>query len=115
MLRLPSITEPTMNLKLVLLILVYLAFGALSIETMLAHGYWGIFQYQFGSLAGWQVLGDLVISCSLISLWMIVDARRQGRNAWPYVLLTLLAGSFGPLTYLLAGELQRRVQQQALA
>lgn len=92
-----------MNLKLVLLSLVFLAFGALSVEAMLEVGYWGIFQHQFSSSAGWQVLADLVISCSLIMLWMIGDARRSGRRVWPYLLLTVGAGSFGPLLYLWIG------------
>ena len=47
------------------------------------------------------MLLDLVIACLLISSWMVIDARANGRNPWPYVAITLAAGSFGPLLYLL--------------
>lgn len=29
------------------------------------------------------------------------DAGRKGRNAWPFVAMIVVAGSFGPLLYLL--------------
>lgn len=105
-----------MNLKLVLLLVVFAAFAVLSLEAMWVHGYVGLFTYQFASLAGWQVLADLTLCAGLAILWMIGDARRQGRRAWPYVLLTLAAGAFGPLTYLLIAELRRsRAGRPALA
>jgi hypothetical protein len=37
---------------------------------------------------------------------MHADARARGRSAWPFIALTLAAGSFGPLAYLLVRELQ---------
>jgi hypothetical protein len=55
-------------------------------------------------MANWgamQVLADLVIACLLICFWMVADARERGMNPWPYVAITLFAGSFGPLLYLL--------------
>ena len=90
-----------------LLIIVIAAFGALSDVALYEHGYFGIFAYHLPSSAGLQVLSDLVIACSLIMVWMIGDARRNGRKALPYLLLTLVAGSFGPLLYLLLGEFRR--------
>jgi hypothetical protein len=84
-----------------LLVIVILAFGVLTGLAVEQHGYWGIISYHFPSSAGWQVGVDLVISCSLACLWMISDARKTGRNVWPYLLLTLVLGSFGPLFYLL--------------
>lgn len=97
-----------MNLKTALLLILTAAFTLLSGYALLEHGYWAIWQYQLLSSTGWQVLADLVIACSLIMLWMIDDARRSGRRVWPYLVLTLGAGSFGPLAYLLIGLLQRR-------
>ncbi len=64
-------------------------------------GYVGIFEYELAASPGWQVLADLVIALGLVAIWMIRDARSTGRNVWPYLLLTLTLGSFGPLLYLL--------------
>ncbi|MEK6806675.1 MAG: DUF2834 domain-containing protein [Pseudomonadota bacterium] len=89
------------------LILVIAAFGVLTGYALMDVGYWGIISYHFPSSAGWQVITDLVIACSLAIFWMISDARKTGRNAWPYVLITLPLGSFGPLLYLLAGQFRR--------
>ena len=83
------------------LIAVLLAFSTLSAKALLDHGYLGIFAFHFTATAGMQVLTDLVIVCTLAIFWMVADARRSGRNPWPYVVLTLTAGSFGPLFYLL--------------
>ncbi len=78
-----------------------LAFGAYSGYVLLHYGYLGLFQAAMANAATWQVLLDLVIVCALAISWMLRDAREHGRRAWPYVLLTLAAGSFGPLLYLL--------------
>jgi len=83
------------------LMLILAAFGAYSSYAMLQVGYLGIWQAGFASAGSLQVLLDLVIACLLISSWMVIDARRNGRNPWPFVLVTLAAGSFGPLLYLL--------------
>ena len=83
------------------LILVLLAFGALTAKALMDFGYIGIFTTHFTSSAGMQVLIDLVIVCTLAIFWIVGDARRNGRNPWPYVVLTVTAGSFGPLLYLL--------------
>lgn len=63
-------------------------------------GYVGIFDYQRHSSAGWQVLTDLVIALLLVMVWMVEDARRLGRNPWPWIVGTLLTGSIAPLLYL---------------
>jgi hypothetical protein len=80
---------------------VTVAFGILSLFALYESGYWGLFAGQLGSLAGMQVLGDLVISCSLLLFFIWRDAHKNGRAFWPYAALTLAAGSFGPLLYLL--------------
>lgn len=77
------------------------AFGALTLLAIEQHGYWGIISYHLPSSAGWQVGADLVIACTLAMTWMFADARKTGRNVWPYLALTLVLGSFGPLFYLL--------------
>lgn len=97
-----------MNGKSLLLTAVLLGFGALTAVALVEHGYVGIIAYHFPSTAGWQVLADLVVVCVLAIIWMVVDARRTGRNPWPYVATTLVLGSIGPLVYLLVGQLSRR-------
>jgi hypothetical protein len=65
------------------------------------HGFRGIFQTIFQSWAGVQVFVDLAIALSLVLLWMWRDAEANGRKVWPWIVITLVAGSFGPLLYLL--------------
>ncbi len=85
-----------------LLIVIVLAFGALSAVAVAQHGVVGIFAWQLQNTAGLQVLADLVIALSLFMAWMWRDAQALGRRFWPWLLLTLVAGSFGPLLYLLS-------------
>ncbi len=47
------------------------------------------------------MLLDLVIALFLVLTWLWNDARTSGRNPWPWIGITLVAGSFGPLLYLL--------------
>ena len=104
-----------MNLNTVLLLLVSAAFGALSLVAIAEHGYIGIFTNLFQNSAGWQALADLGIACGLIMIWMVSDARAMGRTAWPYLILTLAAGSVGPLLYLLVGQFSGAKARHALA
>ena len=90
---------PGMNKTLLLLLLV--PFTALSAAAMWQHGYFGIWAVAFQSLAGAQVMADLIIALCLFMAWMYRDSRALGRNPWPWLILTLAAGSFGPLLYLL--------------
>lgn len=83
------------------LILVLAAFGAFSLYAMWQVGYVGIWQAGLSSVGALQVLLDLVVMSCLALGFIWRDARRTGRTAWPYALLTVAAGSFGPLLYLL--------------
>jgi hypothetical protein len=76
-------------------------FLVLTAYAVLQVGYLGIFDYHRHSPAGWQVFADLVIALVLVLSWMIPEARSRGENPWPWVGLTLLAGSIGPLAYLI--------------
>ncbi|MEM8660965.1 MAG: DUF2834 domain-containing protein [Pseudomonadota bacterium] len=84
-----------------LAIILLVPFTVLTAYTVVQVGYIGIFDYQRHSPAGWQVFADLVIALLLVLTWLIVDARRNGRNPWPWVVVTLVSGSFGPLLYLI--------------
>ena len=105
-----------MSMSLVLLILVSVVFGALTAVALLDVGYLGIFLPHFQSWGAAQVFFDLVILAALACVWMVNDARARGRNPWPFVALTLVAGCFGVLFYLIGGELRgrsRAVRQEA--
>ncbi len=95
-----------MTARLLTLSIVILAFGALSAVALWDVGYWGIIAPHFQSWGAAQVFTDLVILALLACLWMVRDARQHGLPVWPFLVLTLLAGSFGPLFYLVARELR---------
>jgi hypothetical protein len=84
-----------------LVVIALALFGLLSAAAVWRHGYLGIWTTSFQSLAGLQVLADLVIALLLVLAWLWRDARASGRNPWPWVIATLTLGSFGPLVYLL--------------
>lgn len=90
-----------MTWKTPVLIFTLVAFGLLTYYAMWQVGYIGIFTSSFANWGTAQVFGDLVVASVLIMVWMVSDARARGLNAWPFVLVTLLAGSFGVLFYLL--------------
>jgi hypothetical protein len=84
------------------IILILIFFTPLSAIALWYHGYWGILAPHFQSFGEAQVLADLVIALSLAMVWMWQDAKASDRNPWPWILATLILGSFGPLGYLLA-------------
>ena len=94
-----------MSTNLILLVLVTVAFGVFSGIVLLNVGYMGILGPAFQAWGPAQVFFDLVIVAVLGCIWMVNDARSRGRNAWPFVALTLVGGCFGILFYLIAREL----------
>ncbi|MGV8998236.1 MAG: DUF2834 domain-containing protein [Parvibaculaceae bacterium] len=93
-----------MSIRSIAFIIVILAFGALTALALMDVGYIGIFEAHLQSWGGMQVLIDLVIACLLACVWMASDAPKSGMTAWPFIVLTLVGGSFGPLAYLLVRE-----------
>jgi hypothetical protein len=102
-----------MSARLLVLLLVITFFGALTILALLDVGYLGILLPHFQSWGAGQVLADLVILAVLACIWMALDAPARGLSAWPFILLTLAAGSFGPLIYLLVREVQGRARRSS--
>ena len=98
-----------------ILIAVIAAFGALTTLALLDVGYFGILAPHFKSWGEAQVLADLVILAVLSCIWMLNDARHSGIPAWPFLIVTLFAGSFGPLLYLAVRELRARAPRPASA
>lgn len=95
-----------MNTRLILLVCVWIVFGTISVFALQEVGYWGILEPHFQSWGQGQVLADLVIACLLACIWMVRDAPSRGLSAWPFVAVTLVAGSFGPLAYLVIREIR---------
>lgn len=62
-------------------------------------GYFGFFEAIAANSATRLLSWDLVICLTLISVWMVRDAR--GWGAAPFVLVAALFGAAGPLLYLL--------------
>ena len=100
-----------MNTRIFGLAAVILAFGALSTLALIDVGYSGIIKPHFQSLGAAQVFFDLVILAILACIWMAHDAPARGISPWPYIALTLVAGSFGPLVYLVVRELRVQTPQ----
>lgn len=89
-----------MDSKRTLAIVLLVPFSLLTLYALTEVGYTGLFEYQLRSPAGWQVFADLVVALVLVLAWMIPEARRAGRNPWPWVVATCLLGSIAPLVYL---------------
>ena len=104
-----------MSGRLIALIIVIAGFGVLTALALMDVGYFGILEPHFRSWGGAQVFADLVIALLLACIWMINDARERGMSAWPYIAITLLMGSFGPLLYLVVRELRRAPRRTASA
>lgn len=88
-------------MRRIFLIIVLMAFLALTTAALLQHGLWGIINPLVTSTAGAQVFVDLIIALSMFLVWMWCDAKAAGRSPWPWILLTLATGSIGSLVYLI--------------
>ena len=95
-----------MTTRAFLLILVIAAFGVLTARALMETGYFGLISMHLNNWGNLQLLTDLVIVCLLACIWMFQDSGKSGVSAWPFIAITLAAGSFGPLLYLLVRELR---------
>ena len=95
-----------------LLIAALVPFAVLTGIALWQHGYLGIFTLHMQSSAGLQVLVDLAIALVLVLTWMWHDAKRLGRNPWPWIVATFALGSFGPLVYLLTRKSERAAEER---
>lgn len=98
-----SIEADSRLIKTVLLTATVL-FSVLTAAAVWQVGVLGIFEHQFKNFGGIQVWVDLVIALSFFMIWMWRDAKASNRNPWPWIIITLAAGSFGPLLYLLSSK-----------
>lgn len=91
-------------MKKLLLILALIALGAITAVALWQDGLAGIFAAIAHSYGAMQIFADLVIALTLVMVWMWRDAKNTGRNIWPWIVITLVAGSFGPLLYFITGK-----------
>ena len=89
-----------MDLKRLVPLFVLADFSALTAYAVAQHGFVGVFALAFANAATITLSVDLVIALSLVAGWMWRDARERGVTPLPYLLLTMLLGSVGPLLYL---------------
>jgi hypothetical protein len=88
-----------------LLIVVFIAFGALTAYTGLHYG--GLLEwlaFYTRDPASWQLFVDLVITMSLLLVFIYRDAQATGRRFWPWAVVCLTVGSFGPLLYFITAK-----------
>ena len=104
-----------MSGRLLALLLVIAGFGVVSALALVDVGYLGVVAPLVHSWGGAQVLADFVILAVLVCGWMIRDARASGIAAWPFVLITVVAGSLGPLLYLVVRELRATTRRPVAA
>ncbi len=93
-----------MRWKQIVLGLVLFDFAALTAYVIAQHGYLGFFELATANSATVLMGVDLLIALGLVALWMWRDARERGTSAIPYLLVTALFGSAGPLLYMIVRE-----------
>lgn len=91
-------------MKKPLLIFALIAHGGITAGAIWMEGLAGIFAAIVQSYGSMQIFADLVIALTLVLVWMWRDAKNNGRNIWPWIVITLVAGSFGPLLYFISGK-----------
>ncbi len=88
-----------MNWKQALVGIVWLGFAGLAVAVFFHDGKQA-FTLPCDSLTNAAGMIDLLIELTLVSIWMYFDARSRGTTAVPFILMALVLGSLGPLTYL---------------
>jgi hypothetical protein len=76
-------------------------FLALSGYAVAIHGIAGIGEVVMANAVAVTLAVDLSLALTLIMIWMWRDAGARGVSPLPYILVTLAAGSAGPLLYLI--------------
>jgi hypothetical protein len=80
--------------------LVLFVFADLNAYVLWHYGLMGFWELVTANAATIAAVVDLTIALSFVALWMWRDAHRRGITVAPYLVLTALLGSIGPLLYL---------------
>ena len=95
-----------MSGRLIAVFAAILVLGYITVMALMNGGIEGIVVPHFQSWGAGQVFADLVISLLICLFFISKDAPARGLPFWPFVVLTLALGSFGPLAYLVMRELR---------
>ncbi len=79
-------------------------FLALTGYAVYHHGYLAFFDFHALNAVQLQIVVDLIIALSFVMVWMWRDAKARGISPIPYVVMTVLLGSIGPLVYVIRRE-----------
>lgn len=96
-----------MNFRTFLILDVLIAFLGFTVYELATLGYVGFFEQALSSPATILLTIDLVLSLSLVLVWMWNDSRTSGVPFAPYALIAVGFGVAGPLGYLLHRELRQ--------
>lgn len=88
-----------MNIKQMAVGIVWLGFATFTALVFLHDGKAAV-ALPFDSLTNTAGMIDLVIELTLVSVWMYFDARKRGTSAIPFIVVSAVFGSLGPLAYL---------------
>lgn len=89
-----------MSKQRVLAAIVLVPFTIYSTWVTATQGYAEFFTLPWSHPIWSQEFLDLCIALTMVSSWMVGDARRRGVTVWPYLVATPLLGSISPLVYL---------------
>ncbi len=98
--------EDSKILKLVIVFFLILL-TAITVLALNDNGFAGIFGV-LKSYGGAQVFIDLAISLSLANIWIWFDSKKNNRTFLPWFIISLLAGSYGILLYLLFRKINKK-------
>lgn len=81
---------------------VFAIFVSIHIYALETAGFSGLWTALTQGNAWHLLIGtDLMIALGMVSTWLWRDARARGSSPLPYLVMTALGGSLGPLLYLL--------------
>lgn len=86
--------------RIVILAIALIAYSILNVVVVSEVGM-NIFEPLTHTWPGRMILADMIIGLSLCTVWLWQDARANGRNPWPWLVLIVLLAFTGPLLYLL--------------
>ena len=104
-----------MRERTLVLSVVLVAFAAFSAYVVWEHGVIGLMERCFDNSATTLAVVDMTIALALVMTWILRDAKERGVSPIPYVVLTLMLGSVGPLLYLIVRDLGASAPRTAIA